>query len=304
MKIKKLINWLLLGTLFFMLTGFGVFFHNASNAYTINNDFTSVPLQFDPDDSSSSHQLADATVTIYGGFVKGIQKEKDGTKSLVLRALSPLPKITVAGNQAETLTLRLENINPDSYGQSIATNEVQAAKISPNTLKITVTTTGETTTLTPPQPTEAGNGRKNNYVIMGDSRNGYDTFEQMIQQINGLKPAFVIDNGDLVFSGKPNQYRLFDQVVSQLDTTLITSLGNHDIRGDGRDTYTALYGPPYYSFDYDDNHFIVLDSAEGWAGEQAISMNSMRGWNAIYKRHKASRFSSSRMFRRMTRVKT
>jgi 3',5'-cyclic AMP phosphodiesterase CpdA len=89
--------------------------------------------------------------------------------------------------------------------------------------------------------------------------------------VNAITPAFVIDNGDLVFSGKPNQYRLFDRTLSKLSTTLCTSLGNHDIRGNGRQIYTKLYGPNYYSFDFGTKHFVFLDSSPGWSQKQAIS---------------------------------
>ena len=94
---------------------------------------------------------------------------------------------------------------------------------------------------------------------------------QIIQQVNGEDPVFVIDNGDLVFSGKSNQYRLFDQMLSKISTTVCTAPGNHDIRGNGRDTYNMLYGPAYYSFDFADSHFVFLDSSPGWVEKQAIS---------------------------------
>jgi hypothetical protein len=48
-------------------------------------------------------------------------------------------------------------------------------------------------------------------------------------------------------------------------------LGNHDIRENGRPIYTQLFGPPYYSFDYLNNHFIFLDSSSGWTEKRAIS---------------------------------
>lgn len=80
----------------------------------------------------------------------------------------------------------------------------------------------------------------------------------------------MIDNGDLVYSGKPNQYRIFNQMISGISTTLCTTLGNHDIRGNGRETYSKLYGPEYYSFDFGENHFVFLDSSRGYAEKQAI----------------------------------
>jgi len=60
-------------------------------------------------------------------------------------------------------------------------------------------------------------------------------------------------------------------MLSNISTTLCTTLGNHDIRGNGRETYTMLYGPAYYSFDYADSHYVFLDSAPGWKEKQAIS---------------------------------
>lgn len=45
---------------------------------------------------------------------------------------------------------------------------------------------------------------KYQYVVLGNNRNGYDTFQKIIQQVNGENPVFAIDNGDLIFSGKPN----------------------------------------------------------------------------------------------------
>ena len=120
----------------------------------------------------------------------------------------------------------------------------------------------------PAAPSEADSGR---YIVMGDKRDGYDTFDAIIAQINALDPIFVIDNGDLVFSGKPNQYRLFDQSAANISATLCLTLGNHDIRQNGRSLYTKLYGPAYYSFDFGDNHFVFLDSSPGWTQKQAIS---------------------------------
>ena len=60
-------------------------------------------------------------------------------------------------------------------------------------------------------------------------------------------------------------------MTTKMSSTLCTTLGNHDIRGDGRATYTKLFGPPYYSFDFADAHFIFLDSSPGWTEKQAIS---------------------------------
>ncbi|MBK5252262.1 MAG: metallophosphoesterase [Peptostreptococcaceae bacterium] len=278
MKIKKIITIAIVILCLCLVTGIGAFIYNTTHGYKISNDFVSIPLQFNPDDSSSTYQTQNAEVTVYGGFIKGIQKGKSGTESLVIRALSPLPAVTVRGDNVSTVSLLIENINPDFYAKNITGSNLPVTKVMVNTLQFSVAVSaGEIIKIDPLKPSGTDNAGKYKYIILGDTRDGYDTFEQIIQQVNGEKPAFVIDNGDLVFSGKPNQYRLFDQMVSEISTTLCTTPGNHDIRGNGRSTYTMLYGPAYYSFDFADSHFVFLDSSPGWAEKQAIS-NEQYTW--------------------------
>lgn len=260
---------MILALCFCLLAGFALFLYNAYDSYNINSRFTSLPLKYDADDSSSSYHWRGVDITIYGGFVKGIQGGTDKGDSLVLRALSPLPVIELksADNSVQTISICLENINPQFYASGID-QSFQPERVTVNTLAFTVTLEpGEQKNIKPDQSA----AQNDNYVILGDSRDGYKTFSQIIEQVNAIQPVFVIDNGDLVFSGKPNQYRLFDKMASSISTTLCTTLGNHDIRRNGRETYTKLYGPAYYSFDYANSHFIFLDSSPGWSEKQAIS---------------------------------
>ena len=183
-----------------------------------------------------------------------------------------MPSITVTSKTATTVLLMVENINPDFYAKSIAGNNLPLSKVTVNTLQLSIVLDPEETMkIDPVQSTGSDNTGQSKYIILGDNRDGYDTFGQIIQQVNGENPVFVIDNGDLVFSGKPNQYRLFDKMVSNISTTLCTTLGNHDIRGNGRSTYTMLYGPAYYSFDFENSHFAFIDSSPGWSEKQTIS---------------------------------
>jgi len=272
MKIKKIINLIIIILCLCLATGVGVFIYNAEKGYKISNGYVSVPLQFNPDDASSVYQMQNALITVHGGFVKGLQTGKDGSKSLIIRALSPLPTITVKGDNPDTVSLLIENVNPNFYAKSITNNNLLMTKVTVNTLQLSIAvSSNQTIKIEPVQPNSIDNTGKHQYIILGDNRDGYNTFEQIIQQINGENPVFVIDNGDLVFSGKPNQYRLFDKMVSKISATFCTTLGNHDIRGNGRSTYTMLYGPAYYSFDFADSHFVFLDSSSGWVEKQAIS---------------------------------
>lgn len=270
MKLKRFLKILILALCLCLATGTGIFLYNAHHSYNINSGFTPLPLKFNPDNSSSSYTWGGVNITVYDGFVKGIQKgEKDGD-SLVIRALSPLPTVDIkAGNMLiKKISITIENINPDFYAKSIVKG-LDPLRTAVNTLKFAVDlNAGEEKKIEPSQPDNTANS---NYIILGDSRDGYETFGQIIDQVNALNPVFVIDNGDLVFSGKPNQYRAFGRMSSRFSTTLCTTLGNHDIRGNGRETYTKLYGPNYYSFDFGNNHFAFLDSSPGWSQKQAIS---------------------------------
>ena len=276
MKLRRFLKILILALCLCLTTGIGLFVYNAHHVYNINSGFTALPLKFNPDDSSSSYSWNGVDFTVYGGFVKGIQKDGKEGESLVIRALSPLPAVELSGAHvsAKNILITVENINPDLYAKSIK-KDLNPIRTSVNTLNFAVILNkGEKKRIDPIQQ----NGMENNsYVVLGDNRDGYETFGQIIDQVNALKPVLVIDNGDLVFSGRPNQYRLFNRTVSKFSTTLCTTLGNHDIRDNGRETYTKLFGPKYYSFDFGNNHFAFLDSSSGWSQKQAIS-NEQYAW--------------------------
>lgn len=47
-------------------------------------------------------------------------------------------------------------------------------------------------------------------------------------------------------------------MVSKISTTFLTTTGNHDIRGNGRNTYTMLYGPSFAIAMYEENPVAVV----------------------------------------------
>lgn len=252
--------------LLFALVWLGTFLFYAYHNFRVHEDFTPLPLSFDAYHSTSSYEWNGSLVSIQGGFVKGKMQEKGHSESLLLRALSPSVKITVkGGSQTGPYLLRLENVNPSKI-------EVKNAEgfqsVDPHTILLTLSkvSSGQERSL----EVALKNEPNSEFVILGDNRNGYQTFSQIIDQINSISPAFTIDNGDLVFGGEPNKYRLFYETVSKLQVPLYTTLGNHDIREKGREIYTELFGPDHYSFDYKDNHFAFVDSSRGWTEKRSI----------------------------------
>jgi 3',5'-cyclic-AMP phosphodiesterase len=267
-KHKGALKFIILALFLCLAASVSLFAYNSNHIYSIQEGFVPLPLVFHPDDSSSAYAWKGAEVTVQGGFIKGIQSRMDGDR-LVIRALSPLPTVSVEAKDAPAanLWILIENIDPNYFASQID-KSLNPARISANTLEFSMNIgMGETKRIAPVQTDETADS---SYVILGDSRDGYETFGTIIEQVNALKPVFVIDNGDLVYSGKPNQYRIFDQMISGISSTVLTTLGNHDIRGNGRETYQRLYGPEYYSFDFGSSHFAFLDSSRGYAENQAI----------------------------------
>lgn len=95
-------------------------------------------------------------------------------------------------------------------------------------------------------------------------------FEQALRDIENLKPDLVINIGDLIEGPQPDAEaidREWDHVLKQLD---ILSMpihfvpGNNDIFNDvSRELYPQRTKvPPYYSFDVETTHFIVLDVSQ------------------------------------------
>jgi len=116
------------------------------------------------------------------------------------------------------------------------------------------------------------------FVVMADPQIGFtngnsdltpemDNFRKGVEQVNKLKPAFVIIAGDLVHNAHdPKQIRAFWQVARQIspDIPLHLVAGNHDVGAAtacSLRSYGKLFGPDHFAFSYGNSAFIVLDSS-------------------------------------------
>jgi len=103
------------------------------------------------------------------------------------------------------------------------------------------------------------------FVVYGDTRSQPDVHGRVIERIVREKPAIVIHTGDLVDDGRkvrlwPKEF--FGPAAPLLSkVALFPVLGNHE---ENSPLYYNLFDLPdnerYYSFDYGQVHFVVLDS--------------------------------------------
>ncbi len=103
------------------------------------------------------------------------------------------------------------------------------------------------------------------FVVYGDSFKHPDKHRQIAKGLSAAKPNFIIHTGDLVGGGfrlatwdKQFFWPLFD-VIDHIP--FFPCLGNHE---NSRKNYSNFFSLPnnelYYSFDYGNSHFVVLDS--------------------------------------------
>jgi Icc-related predicted phosphoesterase len=85
--------------------------------------------------------------------------------------------------------------------------------------------------------------------------------ETYIDDVHKMQKLFVIDCGDLAYDGDVTKYRMTLQIMNHLDIPVVTAVGNHDIRGDGRAAYRSVFGATNYSFAVGDAYYIMIDDA-------------------------------------------
>ena len=107
-------------------------------------------------------------------------------------------------------------------------------------------------------------------------------FENAIDQVNLIKPDFVVLLGDFVRAQHaPGDYQVefanFFNALSRFQVPVFTVPGNHDQyvnEVDGSDIWEESFGPLYYSFDVARCHFTVANSYE-WPNSDRIVMEKL-----------------------------
>jgi hypothetical protein len=201
----------------------------------------------------------------------------------------------------------------DSYGSSVSStnqtiHEILISGLNPSTeyhYKVTASKNSNsedsTSTSDSTFKTQLELGNDFSFVIMSDNQ-GHN-FSDSVTQIQALAPDIIITAGDNVkgtnlSTGSVSEYsnawqtEMFDYLQNLTDhIPLFTTLGNHDdaLKGNYNDAITAYQqevsmptstsgGEKYYSFDYGDAHFTILNGTYNGGGSGGTIDSTQLTW--------------------------
>lgn len=101
------------------------------------------------------------------------------------------------------------------------------------------------------------------FAVIGDTHGNRDgVFSRFLEKLDKDKSlAFVVHVGDLVNYGSDKEYQTYIATIKKHNLRFYQVQGNHDAYQDGWKRFQKYFGPSYYSFDYENSHFIILDNA-------------------------------------------
>jgi hypothetical protein len=128
-----------------------------------------------------------------------------------------------------------------------------------------------------PATTESAVPTPFRFVVFGDTRTRHDMHRRVMQAVvaHGI-PDFVVHTGDLVADGNDSaMWPVFFDIERELlrQTAFFPSLGNHE--RNSKDYYEFFrVDTPYYSFNWGNAHFTVLNSDYGNAASSKVARDT------------------------------
>lgn len=100
------------------------------------------------------------------------------------------------------------------------------------------------------------------FIVFGDSQGNKTMLKDLTDRINRETDiAFCVNNGDSVPVASEANYKKFIALSSKIVPKVYNLVGNHDVYPGGYQFFYKYFGPTYYSFNYGNAHFILLDNA-------------------------------------------
>jgi len=187
-------------------------------------------------------------ITVSGGFIRLVNDTK-----VYIRALGFNVSVKVENNKGVTLTYVIDNINPnyvELVGDHIESSDFGGTEV-------VVVSRGEFSVV----PKNVS-GYK--VLAFGDHRPGSgdeqpEIFFKIRDAINGEDGAFVIDSGDLVYSGTIYQWAELMKAW-KWNKPVFVAVGNHEYNGEGVNIYHYFFGPTDYAFSLGGYRFIFANN--------------------------------------------
>lgn len=134
--------------------------------------------------------------------------------------------------------------------------------IQPGGLAESLTRISNAANFTAAQQQPQGSDGDFNFIVIGDMRDGYATYLELLQQAQAYDPAFIVNTGDIVPHGNAIEFEQYAALLDSYDVPILSVPGNHDVSV-GRVNYPLYFGAWEWRFDYDGIRIVGLDNANG-----------------------------------------
>ena len=109
------------------------------------------------------------------------------------------------------------------------------------------------------------------FAVFGDNKNSVFAFPKLIEELNRQDIAFSAETGDLIdnmIDGNA-EYKIYMNQIKKIKKPFLTVPGNHETEGMSS-AYYYLFGKSYYSFEYKNSYFLMLDGSHetGFGAEE------------------------------------
>nr|WP_209475622.1 metallophosphoesterase [Thermococcus stetteri] len=189
-------------------------------------------------------------VTVSGGFIRLVNDTK-----VYIHALGFNVSVRVKNNKGITLTYVIDNINPN-YVMAVSDQEGAMKEANFGGTKVVVVSSGDFS-IVPKNVSD--------YTVLafGDHRPSSgekqpEVFFKIRDEINRGSGVFIIDGGDLVYSGTIYQWEELMKAW-KWDKPIFVAVGNHEYNGEGVNIYHYYFGPTDYAFSLGKYRFIFAN---------------------------------------------
>jgi len=201
-------------------------------------------------------------IKVEGGFIEWYEKN-----DISIRAKGIEISLNIDNSQSEkdkSFNVIVGNINPE-ITEVIGWAEGDIKK-NVNKMILPVNVKSQKIAVYKLSPKTGDNNFK--FMVFGESRGGENVFKRILGDINYRKPAFAISCGDMVEGPSSGAFKSFVKNIETITVPFLTVPGSSEVGEGSRRNYEDIFGSTYYSFNYKNTHFIVLDNGDGRISEE------------------------------------